>query len=133
MSEETKVEVSKEMDQFISYVENLTVLELSTLVKALEDRLGVTAAAPVAVAAAMPAGGGDAGGKHLVIHRDGERQIHAVAVSRQVRVGQRDRVGAQGSREGGKRIADRGDGAIRAGRDRGLGPVHNRLDGGGVH
>ena len=59
MSEETKVEVSKEMDQFISYVENLTVLELSTLVKALEDRLGVTAAAPVAVAAAPAAG--DAG------------------------------------------------------------------------
>jgi large subunit ribosomal protein L7/L12 len=60
MSEEAKVEVSKEMDQFISYVENLTVLELSSLVKALEDRLGVTAAAPVAVAAAAPAGG-DAG------------------------------------------------------------------------
>ena len=55
MSEEAKVEVSKEMDQFISYVENLTVLELSSLVKALEDRLGVTAAAPVAVAAAAPA------------------------------------------------------------------------------
>jgi large subunit ribosomal protein L7/L12 len=60
MSEEAKVEVSKEMDQFISYVENLTVLELSSLVKALEDRLGVTAAAPVAVAAAAPAAG-DAG------------------------------------------------------------------------
>jgi large subunit ribosomal protein L7/L12 len=58
MSEETKVEVSKEMDQFISYVENLTVLELSSLVKALEDRLGVTAAAPVAVAAAPAAGDG---------------------------------------------------------------------------
>ena len=57
MSEETKVEVSKEMDQFISYVENLTVLELSSLVKALEDRLGVTAAAPVAAAAAPVAGG----------------------------------------------------------------------------
>ena len=59
MSEETKVEVSEEMDKFISYVENLTVLELSSLVKALEDRLGVTAAAPVAVAAAPAAG--DAG------------------------------------------------------------------------
>ncbi len=57
MSEETKVEVSKEMDKFISYIENLTVLELSQMVKALEDRLGVTAAAPVAVAAAPAAGG----------------------------------------------------------------------------
>ncbi|WP_176014567.1 50S ribosomal protein L7/L12 [Victivallis sp. Marseille-Q1083] len=43
------------MEQFISYVENMTVLELSKLVKALEDRLGVSAAAPVAVAAAAPA------------------------------------------------------------------------------
>lgn len=42
------------MEEFISYVENLTVLELSKLVKALEERLGVSAAAPVAVAAAGP-------------------------------------------------------------------------------
>ena len=40
------------MEEFISYVENMTVLELSKLVKALEERLGVSAAAPVAVAAA---------------------------------------------------------------------------------
>jgi large subunit ribosomal protein L7/L12 len=57
MSEEKKVEVSKEMDQFISYIENLSVIELSKMVKALEARLGVTAAAPVAAVAAMPAGG----------------------------------------------------------------------------
>ncbi|MBE6371083.1 MAG: 50S ribosomal protein L7/L12 [Lentisphaerae bacterium] len=44
------------MEQFISYVEKLSVLELSKLVKALEDRLGVSAAAPVAVAAAAPGG-----------------------------------------------------------------------------
>jgi large subunit ribosomal protein L7/L12 len=58
MSEETKVEVkvSPEMEKFISYVENMTVLELSELIKALEDRLGVSAAAPVAaMAAAAPA------------------------------------------------------------------------------
>lgn len=42
------------MEEFISYIENLTVLELSKLVKALEERLGVSAAAPVAVAAAGP-------------------------------------------------------------------------------
>ena len=44
------------MEEFISYVENMTVLELSKLVKALEERLGVSAAAPVAVAAAPAAG-----------------------------------------------------------------------------
>ncbi|WP_366943133.1 50S ribosomal protein L7/L12 [uncultured Victivallis sp.] len=43
------------MEEFVSYVENLTVLELSKLVKTLEERLGVSAAAPVAVAAAPAA------------------------------------------------------------------------------
>ena len=52
MSEQAKVEVSQEMEQVIAFIEKLTVLELSQLVKALEQRLGVTAAAPVAVAAA---------------------------------------------------------------------------------
>ncbi|MFA5203430.1 MAG: 50S ribosomal protein L7/L12 [Lentisphaeria bacterium] len=42
------------METFISYIEKLTVLELSQLVKALEQRLGVSAAAPVAAAAAAP-------------------------------------------------------------------------------
>jgi large subunit ribosomal protein L7/L12 len=57
MSEETKVEVkvSPEMEKFISYVESMTVLELSELIKALENRLGVSAAAPVAAMAAAPA------------------------------------------------------------------------------
>lgn len=49
MSEENK------MEEFVSYVENMTVLELSKLVKTLEERLGVSAAAPIAVAAAAPA------------------------------------------------------------------------------
>ena len=57
MTEQANVEISQEMEQFISYVEKLSVLELSKLVKALEDRLGVSAAAPVAVAAAAPAAG----------------------------------------------------------------------------
>ena len=45
MSEETKVEVTAEMETIISAVENMSVLELSKLVKALEDRLGVSAPA----------------------------------------------------------------------------------------
>ncbi|MDY6910211.1 MAG: 50S ribosomal protein L7/L12 [Thermodesulfobacteriota bacterium] len=49
MSEITKEDVVK-------FIENMTVLELSELVKELEDRFGVSAAAPVAVAA-MPGAG----------------------------------------------------------------------------
>jgi len=47
----TETKMSKE--DFIKAIEGLSVLELSDLVKGLEDRFGVTAAAPVAVAAAV--------------------------------------------------------------------------------
>ena len=46
-------------DQILEAIDNMTVLELSELVKAFEERYGVTAAAPVAVAAGAPAAGGD--------------------------------------------------------------------------
>ena len=54
MADET-IELTAEMEQFVKYIENLTVLDLSKLVKALEERLGVSAAAPVAAVAAAPA------------------------------------------------------------------------------
>jgi len=47
-------------DQLIEQLEGLTVLELNSLVKDLEERWGVSAAAPVAVAGAPAAGGGGA-------------------------------------------------------------------------
>jgi large subunit ribosomal protein L7/L12 len=48
-------EISK--DQVIEWLSNQTVLEVADLVKALEEKWGVSAAAPVAVAAAGAAGG----------------------------------------------------------------------------
>ncbi len=42
--------VDGKMAEFIDWIETISVLDLSKLVKALEDRLGVSAAAPVAVA-----------------------------------------------------------------------------------
>jgi large subunit ribosomal protein L7/L12 len=48
-------------DEILEAIDNKTVLELSELVKAFEERYGVTAAAPVAVAAG-PAAGGDGAG-----------------------------------------------------------------------
>lgn len=44
--------VSKDLESIIEKIEKLSVLELADLVHALEDRFGVTAAAPMAVAAA---------------------------------------------------------------------------------
>ncbi len=61
MPEEKDVAVEKEttaeindpkVEEILKTIEEMTVLQLSKLVKALEDRFGVTAAAPVAVAAA---------------------------------------------------------------------------------
>jgi large subunit ribosomal protein L7/L12 len=46
-----------EHDQLIEQLEGLTVLQLNGLVKALEEKWGVSAAAPVAVAGAAAAGG----------------------------------------------------------------------------
>ena len=54
MSDETTV-VDEKMEEVVSYIENLTLLQASKLIKVLEERLGVSAAAPVAVAAAGPA------------------------------------------------------------------------------
>ena len=42
-------------EQIMEAIESMTVLELSELVKALEEKFGVSASAPVAVAAAAPA------------------------------------------------------------------------------
>ena len=47
-------------DQILEAIDGMTVLELSELVKAFEERYGVTAAAPAAAAAA-PAASGDGG------------------------------------------------------------------------
>ena len=57
--EKPKVQLSEKMEGMIKTVEEMTVLELSELVKAMEDRFGVSAAAPVAMAVA---GGGAAAG-----------------------------------------------------------------------
>ena len=53
---EAAVKVEGKAAEFVEWIQGITVLELSQLVKALEETLGVSAAAPVAVAA----GGGAA-------------------------------------------------------------------------
>ena len=53
-----KVELSSKLEQVAKTIEGLTALELADLVKGLEDRLGITAAAPMAMGVAMPAAGG---------------------------------------------------------------------------
>jgi len=58
---ETKVELNEKLEKLYGEITQLSVLEAADLVKAMEERLGVSAAAPVAVAAAP--GAGAAGGE----------------------------------------------------------------------
>jgi large subunit ribosomal protein L7/L12 len=90
MSEDAKVELSADMESFVSYIENLKVLELSKLVEALEDRLGVSAAAPVGVAvAAAPADDGAGAVEEqtsfdVVLTGQGEKKIAVIKVVRAI-------------------------------------------------
>ena len=72
-------------------VKNLTVLELSELVKALEEEFGVSAAAPAAVAAAPAAGAADEGGAaaeqtefDVVLAEVGGEKIKVIKVVREI-------------------------------------------------
>jgi len=60
MADEQKtVEISKDAEKIIELVEKLPVLELANLVKALEEKFGVSASAPMMMAGA-PAAAADA-------------------------------------------------------------------------
>lgn len=57
-------------DEMIEAIKQMTVLELSELVKALEEEFGVSAAAPMPVAAAAP--GGPAAGEEAAVEEQTE-------------------------------------------------------------
>jgi large subunit ribosomal protein L7/L12 len=71
----------------IDFIANMTVLELSEMVKELEDKFGVSAAAPVAMMAAGPAAEGGAAAEEksefdVVLTAAGDKKI---AVIKEVR------------------------------------------------
>jgi large subunit ribosomal protein L7/L12 len=71
-------------DELIDAFKELTLVELSELVKKFEETFEVTAAAPVAVAAAGPAGGADAAAAEeqtefdVVLTSAGEKKIQVI-------------------------------------------------------
>ena len=90
--EETKPssDVSKNLSDLIEKIEKLSVLELSQLVKALEERFGVSAA-PAVVAGAAPAGAaaGDEGASeqttfNVVLADSGANKISVIKVVREL-------------------------------------------------
>ena len=76
-------------ENVISYIENISVLELSELVKELEKKFGVTAAAPVAVAAAGGAVAGQAAAAEpatvsVILASAGDKKIQVIKVVREL-------------------------------------------------
>lgn len=74
-------------EEIMQAIEEMTVLELSELVKAMEEKFGVSAAAPVAVAVAPAAGGAAAEEKtefDVILASAGDKKINVIKVVREV-------------------------------------------------
>ncbi|MFH1567713.1 MAG: 50S ribosomal protein L7/L12 [Gemmatimonadota bacterium] len=82
--------LSPKLGEIIDSISGLTVLELAELVKALEEKFGVSAAAPMMMAGAMPAAGA---GEAAAVEKDsfdvvltgaGEKKIQVIKVVREI-------------------------------------------------
>ena len=80
--------MSEKVTNLIEEVKSLTVLELSELVKALEEEFGVSAAAPAAVAVAAPAAAAPAAEEKtefdVVLVEAGSSKINVIKVVREI-------------------------------------------------
>ena len=82
MSDTTTVELDAELQKIADKLDTLTLLQASKLVKHLEEKWGVSAAAPVAMAA-MPAGGGAAAAEEktsfdVILESAGDKKIQVI-------------------------------------------------------
>ncbi len=92
MTDEKKdkqVEIPEKFKKIVEEIEKMSVLDLSELVKILEDKFGVSAAAPVAVTAAVSAaGGGEAAEEKtdfvVELASAGDNKIGVIKVVREV-------------------------------------------------
>jgi large subunit ribosomal protein L7/L12 len=92
-NEKKEVKVPAKFKDLVKQIEELTVLELSELVKVLEEKFGVSAAAPVAMAAAgsaQGAGTGDAGAAEeksefdVELKAAGDSKISVIKIVREI-------------------------------------------------
>ena len=89
MSEQTEqsVQLDEELEGIFATLDGLTIAKAAKLVKALEDRWGVSAAAPAAVVAAPAAGGGAAEEEEqtafdVMLKAVGQQKIQVIKVVR---------------------------------------------------
>ncbi len=81
--------MSDKKQQVIDLVKEMTVLELSELVKEMEEIFGVSAAAPVAVAAAPATGGAAEAAEEksefdVILANAGDKKINVIKVVREI-------------------------------------------------
>ena len=79
--------ISKE-DVF-EFIDKMTIIDMSEFISEFEERYGVTAAAPVAVAAAGPAGGGEAAAEEQTsfdvnLSAPGDKKIQVIKAVREI-------------------------------------------------
>src|SRR6185369_633723 len=87
MSDEVKVEVPEKFKTLVEQVEKLSVMELAELVKVLEGKFGVSAAAPMMMAAGPGAGAAAAEEKtefNVELTEAGANKINVIKVVREV-------------------------------------------------
>lgn len=76
------------MDDVLNYIDNMKVIELADLVKKIEEKYGVTAAAPVAVAAApgaaAPAAAEEKTSFDVILANSGDKKIQVIKVVREL-------------------------------------------------
>jgi len=76
-------------EQVVEFISNMSVLELSQLIKEFEEKFGVSATAPVAVAAMPGAGGGAAAAEektefNVTLEVVGDKKIDVIKVVRAI-------------------------------------------------
>lgn len=92
MEDETKTtEINSKHEDLLKQIESMTVLELADFVKALEDRFGVSAAAPVMMGAMPAAAAGDAAPAEektnfdVILASAGDQKIAVIKAIREIR------------------------------------------------
>lgn len=84
--------ISQDAQKVLDMVEKLSVMDLANLVKAMEEKFGVSAAAPVMMAAAGPAAAGapqggveeESGKVNVVLADAGAQKINVIKVVREI-------------------------------------------------
>lgn len=90
-AEKKEVEVPEKFKALVEQIEKMSVLELSELVKVLEEKFGVSAAAPMIAMAGMPSAGGEAGEAaeeksdfDIELVASGDAKINVIKVVREI-------------------------------------------------